>query len=122
MRNINQTLLSKSRTSIFIAHRCVSHGHELGRAGNADRFAPGSLKTVADADLIIVLRDGRVAEQGTHASLMARGEEGVYRRMWEQQNADIAPGGRDLKELEEIEGREAGEVQEEEVRVGRGAQ
>ncbi|GAA6003724.1 uncharacterized protein JCM10292_000704 [Rhodotorula paludigena] len=101
MRNINQTLLSKSRTSIFIAHR---------------------LKTVADADLIIVLRDGHVAEQGTHASLMARGEEGVYRRMWEQQNADIAPGGRDLKELEEVEGREAGEVQEEEVRVGRGAQ
>lgn len=23
MRNINQTLLSKARTSIFIAHRCV---------------------------------------------------------------------------------------------------
>lgn len=122
MRNINQTLLSKSRTSIFIAHRCVSRARESCSTGVADRSAPGSLKTVADADLIIVLRDGRVAEQGTHASLMARGEEGVYRRMWEQQNADIAPGGRDLKELEEVEGREAGEIKEQEVRVGRGAQ
>ncbi|GAA5897951.1 hypothetical protein JCM8208_003200 [Rhodotorula glutinis] len=67
MRNINQTLLSKARTSIFIAHR---------------------LKTVADADLILVLRDGYVAEQGTHAELMAA--RGVYWGMWEQQNAVVA--------------------------------
>ncbi|BGP25073.1 Iron-sulfur clusters transporter atm1, mitochondrial [Rhodotorula toruloides] len=66
MRNINQTLLSKARTSIFIAHR---------------------LKTVADADLIIVLRDGRVAEQGTHGELMNRG--GLYRAMWDQQNSTL---------------------------------
>ncbi|GAA5999858.1 hypothetical protein JCM10207_005941 [Rhodosporidiobolus poonsookiae] len=68
MRNINQTLLSKARTSIFIAHR---------------------LKTIADADLIIVLgRDGRVAEQGTHASLVGR-QDSMYRAMWEQQNASM---------------------------------
>ncbi|GAA5820690.1 hypothetical protein JCM11251_003113 [Rhodosporidiobolus azoricus] len=66
MRNINQTLLSKSRTSIFIAHR---------------------LKTISDADLIIVLKNGYVAEQGTHNSLMSR--DGIYASMWEQQNAMI---------------------------------
>lgn len=55
MRNINSILLLKKRTSIFVAHR---------------------LKTVADADLIIVLSDGAVAEEGTHAELLAHG--GVY--------------------------------------------
>ncbi|GAA5939371.1 ATP-binding cassette Fe/S cluster precursor transporter ATM1 [Sporobolomyces koalae] len=63
MRNINQTLLSKARTSIFIAHR---------------------LKTIADSDLIIVLADGYVAEQGTHTELMAK--RGRYHDMWKMQN------------------------------------
>lgn len=67
MRNINEVLISNSRTSIFVAHR---------------------LKTVADADLIIVLKDGGVAEQGTHAELMQK-EDGVYRGMWEQQNEGV---------------------------------
>ncbi|KDE04883.1 iron-sulfur clusters transporter ATM1 [Microbotryum lychnidis-dioicae p1A1 Lamole] len=58
MQNINQTLLSKARTSVFVAHR---------------------LKTVADSDLIIVLQDGYVAEQGTHAQLMAKEDGGLSR-------------------------------------------
>ncbi|KAM0752478.1 P-loop containing nucleoside triphosphate hydrolase protein [Meredithblackwellia eburnea MCA 4105] len=66
MRNINSTLVSRHRTSVFIAHR---------------------LKTIADADLIIVLKDGAVAEQGTHAQLLSSG--GVYKGMWDQQNASI---------------------------------
>ena len=63
MRNISHTLLSSSRTSVFVAHR---------------------LKTIADADLIIVLNDGTVAEQGSHAELLAR--NAVYANMWRQQN------------------------------------
>ncbi|QRV89725.1 ABC transporter transmembrane region [Ceratobasidium sp. AG-Ba] len=59
MRNINSTLLDRRRTSIFIAHR---------------------LRTVVEADLIIVLKDGKVHEQGTHESLMRLG--GLYRDMW----------------------------------------
>jgi ATP-binding cassette, subfamily B, heavy metal transporter len=38
------------------------------------------LSTVVDADEIIVLRDGRVAERGRHAALLAR--DGLYARMW----------------------------------------
>ena len=37
------------------------------------------LSTIRDADLIIVLSDGRVAEQGTHRDLMAN-EDGIYSR------------------------------------------
>ena len=51
--------VSRHRTTLVIAHR---------------------LSTVVDADEIIVLQDGRVAERGRHAALLAR--DGLYARMW----------------------------------------
>ncbi|WAQ88821.1 hypothetical protein PtA15_10A241 [Puccinia triticina] len=65
IRNIGENLLNKHRTSVFIAHR---------------------LKTIADADLIIVLNDGKVVEQGNHKELMNI-ENGTYRGMWLSQSA-----------------------------------
>ncbi|CAK5268227.1 unnamed protein product [Mycena citricolor] len=62
MRNINNILKDRSRTSIFIAHR---------------------LRTIVEADLIIVLRDGQVAEQGSHEQLLQQGC--LYARMWQEQ-------------------------------------
>jgi ATP-binding cassette subfamily B protein len=53
--------LSRDRTTIAIAHR---------------------LSTVRDAEQIVVLDDGVVAERGTHAELLARG--GRYARLAEQ--------------------------------------
>ena len=53
---------SADRTTVVIAHR---------------------LSTVVDADEIIVLVDGRVAERGSHAVLLAAG--GVYAGMWQLQ-------------------------------------
>jgi ABC-type transport system involved in Fe-S cluster assembly fused permease/ATPase subunit len=47
------------RTTLVIAHR---------------------LSTVVDADEIIVLQDGHVAERGSHVALLAKG--GLYARMW----------------------------------------
>ncbi len=51
--------VAQRRTTLVIAHR---------------------LSTVVDADEIIVLQDGAIAERGTHAGLLAQG--GLYARMW----------------------------------------
>ena len=59
MLNINSILKEKARTSVFVAHR---------------------LRTIFDADLIIVLKEGSVAEMGTHRELVDRG--GVYAELW----------------------------------------
>ncbi len=54
------------------------------------------VSTLSEADRILVLEDGRITQQGTHAELV--NEEGLYRRIWLIQNAleeemldDVAP-------------------------------
>lgn len=55
-------LVSKGRTTIVIAHR---------------------LSTVVNADEIIVLRDGQIAERGSHKALLRK--KGLYASMWDRQ-------------------------------------
>jgi ATP-binding cassette subfamily B multidrug efflux pump len=61
---IQQSLykLMEGKTVIAIAHR---------------------LSTIAAMDRLVVLDQGRVAEEGDHATLLARG--GLYARLWEHQ-------------------------------------
>ncbi|KAI0661121.1 hypothetical protein C8Q70DRAFT_932186 [Cubamyces menziesii] len=54
--------LVQGRSSLSIAHR---------------------LSTIASADLILVLKDGRIVEKGTHSELLAQG--GVFAAMWADQ-------------------------------------
>jgi ATP-binding cassette subfamily B protein len=46
------------------------------------------LSTIADADQILVLRRGSIAERGTHAELLAAG--GEYARLWQRQTRGAA--------------------------------
>jgi subfamily B ATP-binding cassette protein MsbA len=55
--------MMKNRTSIVIAHR---------------------LSTIQNADLIVVMQKGEIAEQGTHAELLAK--NGVYKKLVDMQS------------------------------------
>ena len=57
--------LVKGRTTFVIAHR---------------------LSTIMNADKIVVLEKGKVAEMGTHSELM-KNPDGIYRNFWEMQTA-----------------------------------
>uniref|UniRef100_A0AAQ5Z5D8 Iron-sulfur clusters transporter ABCB7, mitochondrial n=1 Tax=Amphiprion ocellaris TaxID=80972 RepID=A0AAQ5Z5D8_AMPOC len=57
----------KDRTSVFIAHR---------------------LSTIVDADEIIVLNEGKVAERGTHHALLST-PDSLYADLWNAQNSKI---------------------------------
>ena len=46
------------------------------------------LTTVQDADSIVVVANGRIAEQGTHEELMAR--KSMYNRMWNEYQQSVA--------------------------------
>ncbi|QYC42073.1 Alpha-hemolysin translocation ATP-binding protein HlyB [Nonomuraea coxensis DSM 45129] len=58
------------------------------RAGRTSLLISHRLSAVKDADLIVVLAEGRVAEQGTHATLMASG--GEYARLFTLQASGYA--------------------------------
>ena len=57
--------VSRDRTTLVVAHR---------------------LSTVIDADEILVLVDGRIAERGTHGELLA--DDGIYQGMWARQQRE----------------------------------
>jgi ATP-binding cassette subfamily B protein len=63
--------LIRGKTTIMIAHR---------------------LSTLRDADELVVIERGRLAEQGTHAELLNK-EDGVYRHLFELQEEALRNAG-----------------------------
>ncbi|KAJ4190904.1 Hypothetical protein NCS54_00649000 [Fusarium falciforme] len=80
MVNINSILREKGRTSVFVAHR---------------------LRTIFDSDIIIVLKEGQVAEMGTHRELIDRA--GVYAELWSAQETRFHEDGTSKEEKQEEE-------------------
>lgn len=58
--------LSRGKTTLMIAHRLTS---------------------IRSVDRILVIADGKIAEQGTHDELIAKG--GLYRTMWEEYQRSV---------------------------------
>jgi ABC-type multidrug transport system fused ATPase/permease subunit len=44
------------------------------------------LSTLEHVDVIVVVGEGRVLEMGKHEDLLAKGEEGIYYKLWNAQN------------------------------------
>ena len=61
--------LMKGRTSIVVAHR---------------------LSTIASLDRIIVLENGKIVEQGSHAELLKK--QGEYNKLWSRQSGAFLDG------------------------------
>ncbi|PWY94443.1 P-loop containing nucleoside triphosphate hydrolase protein [Aspergillus sclerotioniger CBS 115572] len=67
LQNINSVLKEKKRTSVFVAHR---------------------LRTIYDCDQILVLKEGQVAEKGSHRDLLE--QNGIYAELWNAQETSLA--------------------------------
>ena len=63
VQNAFQTMM-EGRTSFIVAHR---------------------LSTIQNADVILVMRDGQIIEQGTHQELLAK--KGFYEQLYQSQFA-----------------------------------
>ncbi|MCT3950358.1 ABC transporter ATP-binding protein, partial [Elizabethkingia anophelis] len=57
---------SQGKTMVVIAHR---------------------LSTIANADTILVMKEGQIIEQGNHQELISK--DSVYRSMWEKQSLSL---------------------------------
>ena len=64
----------------------IEHGMDRLMAGKTTFVIAHRLSTVHNADKIIVVDHGRVAEQGTHTELLAKG--GIYAKLIELQSFD----------------------------------
>lgn len=68
LKTIRENFDRGSKTSIYIAHR---------------------LRTIADADKIMVLEDGSVREEGTHSELLSKSDS-LYKQLWNiQENLEV---------------------------------
>ena len=66
IQNTLQEFRNQGKTMIVIAHR---------------------LSTVANADEILVMKEGKIIEQGTHNDLISK--DSVYKAMWEKQSINL---------------------------------
>jgi ATP-binding cassette subfamily B protein len=92
---IARALLRKPELLIFdeatshldtATERAIQESLRTLLAGKTVVLVAHRLSTIKEADLIYVLRQGRITEQGTHQQLMAR--QGEYAALWRAQTDD----------------------------------
>lgn len=71
-----------SSVDTYTEEKILTHLRRIMR-GRTSLIVSHRVSTVKDADLIVVLEDGRIAERGTHDELITRG--GLYAELYEKQ-------------------------------------
>jgi ATP-binding cassette, subfamily B, bacterial len=75
------------------SEQAVQEALKIALAGRTSLVIAHRLSTVREADLILVVDEGRIVEQGGHADLLAAGGvyAELYRTQFEHQDADSSP-------------------------------
>ncbi|KAJ1866509.1 hypothetical protein LPJ78_001770 [Coemansia sp. RSA 989] len=89
VRNPRLLLLDEATSALDAqSESVVQHALDAAAAGRTTITIAHRLSTIQNADLIVVLRAGKIVEQGTHAQLLASG--GLYSLLAAQQSLDVA--------------------------------
>jgi subfamily B ATP-binding cassette protein MsbA len=92
LKNAPILLLDEATSSLDSeSERLVQAALDRLKAGRTTLVIAHRLSTVTDADVIYVVEDGRIAEQGNHGELLVR--NGLYARLYAIQSADAAGAG-----------------------------
>jgi len=82
IRNMPILILDEPMTGLDVeSESTVREALRRLMAGRTSILITHDMEAAADADLILLLADGRIVEQGSHSELLAR--KGQYRDLWE---------------------------------------
>ena len=84
LKNPSILILDDALSSVDVqTEKKILEGLKQRSERNTELIAAHRISTIQEADLIVVLDQGQIRQQGTHRTLIR--EEGIYRRFFEQQ-------------------------------------